>query len=1134
MASSQDYYLRFISESVNASSLSEVQGRMAAIGEEARRINVANAGMKEWAKDLGVSVSSLQQSMKNFAGSTEAATVAHRALNRELTGSVEQATKLESLFGRIAGRIGGAELLGKAAGIPGGGFIGSQLMYGLGGSISGGAMMGLGAALGGAAAVYGLDKLTDSMLKQAQALVNLSKETGDTIQHIQILGEVSKITGVSTTGLMVVVKDLSKTIVTGGEESKRMQQALSELGLNAGIAFEAPQRQLSDLMGALRQIPSDAERARLVVTMFGEAGRQLLPLVDSFKEVEAAAKASGAIIDSGLVQRLADLKQYSAETSGSWATISANVAYWFGIMREAAAAGFLRSAGVTPGGGAGGYPVYPVGREVIDEQNRQAAGQMSKGAGMRRLYELEQSELGGGTAVENAQAQVRSAESRLQSARTQYATTGEYSVTEMGPSGTSLIRPYTDISGINQLRTGVSTAKERVKSLQEAANRQREFETFIAQPGVDSKDWATRGAELVRKFGGTSIAGTQAYRDYLGRSFGGTLQAGHEGIVDYAQKLLAGGPDETAAKEQHRVYTEQESLRQKTTELNASEIEEQGKMALSHIQGTGSAAEAQAKMGAALAGGYSTYGMSPEQRARRQAEQEINVALSGGVARGALLQQQANQMYGTAGQLIAAGDPKAAAQQFKDAQDKEREARTAVTDALTKSIDVVNKFNEGIDKASEKVTQEVAGDITSVLMGAQRGAYKGRGGQATLDALRSIGEKLESEFLTNIAKHELMGSVDANGNPTGPITGLQKLGSKLPPWLTQGTVLQQMDEKMKIGQGIDTSRLMINVDTNISAMARAYANLPGSGGGSAGGGPTSYGGFSIPTPFGMISLPNLSALSAIASGAAAGAGATAGSGGGVVSLGAWIGSNNDPIGVGAGSTGGMDANSAPATSSGGLTVGQALKLAGVGLAMYQGISTAAKGGARNALSGSGEMLGGLAGLASTLAAIAPAAPYLAAAAAAVGFAAALIPDPRTTRANQINKAIFTDTYLAPQAQNISEGGNAGYADVNFAGGVRTSGLSPFPQTAGGYLDVPRRTVVPGHTIGQFGGYTGTPGAIVTPTAPSHITIVAMDSESFHQFAQRNGPALANGLHHALNGGQATELVSTLGSHLGLR
>jgi hypothetical protein len=833
-----------------------------------------------------------------------------------------------------------------------------------------------------------------------------------------------------------------------------------------------------------------------------------------------------------LVQRLAELKQYSAETSIAWATISANVAYWFGIMREAAAAGFLRFVGFAagvPGGGGGGGATYPVGKEVIDEQNRQAADQRVKGAGMRRLYELEQSELGGGTAVENAQAQVRAAEGRLQSARTQYATTGEYSVTEMGPGGTSLIRPYTDISGINQLRTGVSTAKGRVKSLQEEVSRQREFETFIAEPVVDSKDWARRGAELVRKFGGTSVAGTQAYRDYLGRSFGGTLQSGHEGIVDYAQKLLAGPQDETAAKEQHRVYTKQESLRQKTTELNASEIEEQGRMALSHIQGVGSAAEAQSKMGAALAGGYSTYGMTPEQVARKRAEQEINVALSGGVARGALLQQQANQMYGTAGQLIAAGDPKAAAQQFKDGQDKEREARTAETDALTKSIDIINKFSEGIDKASEKVTQEVAGDITSVLMGAQRGAYKGKGGQATLDALRSIGEKLESEFLTNIAKHELMGSVDANGNPTGPITGLQKLGSKLPPWLTQGTVLQQMDEKMKIGQGVDTSRLMINIDTNISTMARAYANLPGAGGGSAGGGPTSYGGFSIPTPFGSLTIPNLSAL---ASYATVGSGAY-GSGGGVVSLGAWIGDNNNPIGVGAGSTGGMDANTATATD-GKLTIGQALKLAGVGLAMYQGISTVAKGGARNALSGTGEMLGGLAGLASTLAAIAPAAPYLAAAAAAVGFAAALMPDPRTQRANQINKAIFTDTYLAPQAQNISEGGNAGYADVNFAGGVRTSNLSPFPQVSQGYLDVPRRTVVPGHTISQFGGYTGTPGAIVTPHPPQTIVINAMDSESFHNFVQRNSGSILNAAHHGLQSGQGTEFISAMGSHLGLR
>jgi hypothetical protein len=193
------------------------------------------------------------------------------------------------------------------------------------------------------------------------------------------------------------------------------------------------------------------------------------------------------------------------------------------------------------------------------------------------------------------------------------------------------------------------------------------------------------------------------------------------------------------------------------------------------------------------------------------------------------------------------------------------------------------------------------------------------------------------------------------------------------------------------------------------------------------------------------------------------------------------------------------------------------------VAIGQGIVTASKGGVKDVSGGIAESLAAIAPLTG------PAAPFIGATAAVAGLVSAFTPSGQTARANAIAKTIFTQTYLAPQAMNVTQGSNGGYSDFNTAGGVRTSDFSPYPIISQSYADVPRRVDVPGHTLSPFGGYQTVTGA-KTPSAPTyHVTINALDSKSI---VDRSGD-IVDAFHVGIQSG-FHPVVNSLAGQLGLR
>jgi len=102
-----------------------------------------------------------------------------------------------------------------------------------------------------------------------------------------------------------------------------------------------------------------------------------------------------------------------------------------------------------------------------------------------------------------------------------------------------------------------------------------------------------------------------------------------------------------------------------------------------------------------------------------------------------------------------------------------------------------------------------------------------------------------------------------------------------------------------------------------------------------------------------------------------------------------------------------------------------------------------------------------------------------------------------------------------------------YSDVNENGIVRTSKFSPFPTVSEAYIDLPRRAVVPGQVLSQFGGG----GSVANPGPGTHVTVQVqtLDSKSFSD----NGYKIADALHGAILG-EGHPVVSEIGYQLGVK
>jgi hypothetical protein len=427
-------------------------------------------------------------------------------------------------------------------------------------------------------------------------------------------------------------------------------------------------------------------------------------------------------------------------------------------------------------------------------------------------------------------------------------------------------------------------------------------------------------------------------------------------------------------------------------------------------------------------------------------------------------------------------------QQEQAEREKELAAEQDSAEKLGKIADLRQKYLNAIGDAENEYTlrlKEIAeerkrsfGDTFSgFVLAAQHGGARG--------FLRGQGEGIESKILGNLASNFIFPKIQSiiphagNSNST--------IGK-----LLAGTPFAAHEDPLKTSTDLNTK----STDFNTAALLAFQKQLGGSGTlpGFNGGvtfsgipGLSTYGsdingitGSSSNAISNIVGPARLSKISSIVSGLGSGAAM------GVGHLGALTSGQVAKDGFG---------YNLSTTQRIGAGVGDAAAAFGA----YAGVKEALKGGAKN-------ITGGIADTAMAVAPFTgPAAPFVMAGAAALKLVSTLLGDPKQQRMNQISKTMFTSQYLAPQAINLQTGVNGGYSDVDEFGNVRTSNLSPYPIVSNSYLDVPRRTDVPGHTISPFGGYSNQTGAQVS------VTVHAMDSKSFTDHADD----IAGAVQHAM-------------------
>lgn len=1053
------------------------------IARTSQQASISTRDFQTWSNAMAQSTSAgysfnqalqiVQTTLKKASIDVGAFTSALRDNVREQNKALQEAEQGAARYQRVAAGVGG-RILGNISGVPGGGFIGSGIAQSLG--LSGGAAFALGAGAAGVLGTYELIKQVTEVAKYAQEQKNLATEMGTTVQTTQLLGRVSEVTGVNINSITSSFERLSRTVADGGQESRKAQRALEELGLSSAEAFKAPETQLQDVLSALRKIPDEGERSRLVINLLGDSGKQLLPLVDNFDRVSAAVRESGVLIDSHMIDKLDQLKESTELLALRWQHVKNEIAGAVVAVQD-----FFNDQKNVPRMVPGTVPINPV---MVDAGGKTGSG-IQTGIDLQNDIQLRGRQSISQTIRRTGMSPVERMREELKDLEDEYKESTEKFNTGRGGDGDSLRKAAAAIRSKEQQITSAQEYERQSKELTRLSGEQLDPEQSLNM----LKSLGTRDFGMVK--------GTPAFTQLRTR----LSQQGMSAIFDEADIKAGAGRDSTLRSPQQIEEMFKEML-------NTSTLDEKIARTLRiNTRGTAAGlgtAEAYTGQSNALSEGSISalkYILPPDAYSRLQLGRTVsNIGQSYGFKAEAAGDDA--DFYRTAAQSNPLSSH--AEDYLEQARDKELEQTTLLVEGQTKQIEAINKFNESIDEAGNKLRGEIASGLTSIVLGAQNG----RGARGSLSALQSFGNKQESTILDNIFKITLenMG-IGKPGSGPNPNSGMGRI--------LQGTIFGGVGQKTEV---VDNTNALKDLTNVIRGKSSSYQSV-GTGGGGASNLPIS----SIGMNHGLDAV--MSGISVAGSGAqvvaniAGGASAVIGSAGTFLSkISSVLGGPSVATKVGLPSI--LNGSAGVSTEQ---AIGIGVGLAAAGTGAYQGISTITHGGAKSILGGTSELLGSAAGVAAMFGpAGAPVALGLGIASALSGFAGSFLKDPRAVRQQAITDELAQNQYLAPTALNVTQTTSGNYASFDARGALRTTGLSAVPSVAepfvwqqthglfGGpptYYDVPGRvnspfTPVPGSGTGRapVGNNTG-------PTFIFNGPIQAIDSKSLHETLVKNHEAV---------------------------
>ena len=161
----------------------------------------------------------------------------------------------------------------------------------------------------GAGGMAGVVGLLGSVAKKGDEIADGAKRMGVSASEYQKFAFAADQAGSSIEDVSAAVKKMKVNISEAADGSKTASDTLDKLGLSATeLRNMSPDEQFKKIAQALMLVSNETDRAAMAQEVFGKAGQNLLPLIDSFQELAAEAENAGLMSDSAVdaADRLSD------------------------------------------------------------------------------------------------------------------------------------------------------------------------------------------------------------------------------------------------------------------------------------------------------------------------------------------------------------------------------------------------------------------------------------------------------------------------------------------------------------------------------------------------------------------------------------------------------------------------------------------------------------------------------------------------------------------------------------------------------------------------------------------------------------------------------------------------------------
>lgn len=223
--------------------------------------------------DLQAETAAFQQDLQK---ARQAVTQATARMERDLTGVTTGMGRLDTAMGGVAA---GAGKLGAAL-----------------------------AGLGLGAAAMGLAQMLRGALDAAGGLGEIAEQSGVSSDALQILTAAAAAAGVKAEELQIGLRQLTRRIAEAAEGNEVLYAAFGNLGIGLRAAdgsLRSTESVLADIADRLAAAQDPADRARIAVSLLGEAGQKLLPVLSRGRaglvEFETAARSAGLVLSGDVI-----------------------------------------------------------------------------------------------------------------------------------------------------------------------------------------------------------------------------------------------------------------------------------------------------------------------------------------------------------------------------------------------------------------------------------------------------------------------------------------------------------------------------------------------------------------------------------------------------------------------------------------------------------------------------------------------------------------------------------------------------------------------------------------------------------------------------------------------------------------